>query len=348
MEENDIKQFIQKKKKEIKKNKILCIIAEIFYTLNEIIFNMIDLIVIFWVAVNMSNYNYNYDYVYRILILAIIVCFIFVLITFLIIRFVEYIKNKNNRNILDVLISGKKFPVIEFDKNEPKEIIISDYSNILTHHLAFNSLNTKAIDFFFDLNKKKNNYVDYIDANECREIERINILNRNVDIAVYQKKIPINVKRIKYYRANRYYKVAFTKTDLIYRFHISSKRLSKRKVNFFEKGFIQREEELEKYDSKYFESIKNKLSIEFYFKNFIENKSFFYLQIPDNIKEELLYLLNSYNINFTISIKDGLLAIVTYCEEKSLINDIELANNMDELIVELLKIFEKIEKSYKI
>ena len=99
------------------------------------------------------------------------------------------------------------------------------------------------------------------------------------------------------------------------------------------------------YQNRQFKKIENKLSKQFYFKNFpkIENNE--YLELNDDIKKELIDLLNEYKVDFSIAIRDRLLVIEIHFDSFKLLKNTQKVIEIKELVSGLLNVFVKIEET---
>ena len=219
----------------------------------------------------------------------------------------------------------------------------NQYSKIEFENIQFKK--TIESDFFYILSYNHNIRNIFCNRSDFQDkIEKYNINNRNVYIGTK------NIEKNNFFNVSAYsvyYLDIFTKIDINKRFNIIS--IPKEEISFkqntsnFEKRFKMTTKDSLKNEIKKFEKIEHKLSTEFYFKNFPKLERDIYLELNDSIKKELVFLLNEYKINFSISIKDNLLIIELGCHDLELLKKPEKINDLETLAFKLFNIFIELE-----
>lgn len=288
--------------------------------------------------------KYEIIHVYCVIICILVISFLITILYYI----GNWIDSKSiQKCILNHLLTNNQYSEVErewIDEYE-EQIVEEDYLNILRYHLAAPN------------NDELYGYTAF--DGQALAYKRFRILEKDVDTFVYFEKtmgaVGLFIDRIgrSSYIIRKYHKSVLVKTNLNKRFNLSTKLprtlwLGKI-IEFQEADLKYSKDEVEMFDSKYSQQLKEDLAenYEQYYQKFSDEKQEF-LELDSATQKELIDILNECKVNFLhISLKNGLLVIDVAEWDHNLYGNETRLKAIDEVILRILKIFERLERNDK-
>lgn len=141
-----------------------------------------------------------------------------------------------------------------------------------------------------------------------------------------------------------------TKINTNKRLFIKTVRKNKNKEceNGFDSIFYNDYENTLEYDRKNLEKFKEHLTGSFKKQHYFDEPYYEYLNLDEKLKNKILDIYNKYNIEFTVSIKCGVLRIETVYSKFQYERGYDIAYSLERTYTELLELFMEYEKEYGI
>ena len=126
------------------------------------------------------------------------------------------------------------------------------------------------------------------------------------------------------------------------------KNKNKECENGFDSIFYNDYENTLEYDRKNLEKFKEHLTGSFKKQHYFDEPYYEYLNLDEKLKNKILDIYNKYNIEFTVSIKCGVLRIETVYSKFQYERGYDIAYSLERTYTELLELFMEYEKEYGI
>lgn len=235
-------------------------------------------------------------------------------------------KEKSEMDMFDIFVIDffKKYPKKAFSEADDVDAMKSDFSTI--------------IEYDYSVSQKRDYY--YMDGSVISDISKVKIADRDGYISKRFYSTQSNS-----YRAEAKCLNIFLKLNLDSRLHITSNlSFSKNKREIYEENFLDAQKYIIEYDSNNFKEARENLSDEFYNQKFSEKSNQEVLEIDKFVKQKLLNILNNYNIDFYVALKDNLLRIELKRPLDRFDTGYEFLYDMEKTFDEILEIFLELER----